>query len=241
MTGPSENPANILLSVKPVYAEKMLSGEKAYEYRRVIPSAGIGRIAVYSSSPAKRIVAVADAEGVLSGSPEAVWQSTGECGGVSRAEFDAYFRGRGTAHAIRLGKVRPLPCPVAIGWYGLCLARPPQSFRYLTDEEMSFIEAMFDVREHVLAAPVKAVQVTEENRAMVAEWCHGHSEPLGWVEGCLDIRYDVNELRLFNVGKDCVATAFAGDWIVETVDDHRWPSYWVVRDKLFKTLFRPKE
>jgi len=53
---------NILLSIKPKYAELIKSGMKRYEFRRKISKkAGRSKIFIYSTSPVKKITGVFDA------------------------------------------------------------------------------------------------------------------------------------------------------------------------------------
>ena len=47
----------IILSIHPSHIEKILSGEKQYEYRKRIP-ADIRHIVVYATAPIKKIVAL---------------------------------------------------------------------------------------------------------------------------------------------------------------------------------------
>jgi len=54
---------NVLLSVKPKYTEKILEGEKKYEFRRAIfKKQNIEKVYIYSSSPVSKIVAAFDIE-----------------------------------------------------------------------------------------------------------------------------------------------------------------------------------
>ena len=49
---------NVLLSVKPKYAEKIVEGKKKYEFRRAIfQKQNIEKVYIYSSSPVSKIVA----------------------------------------------------------------------------------------------------------------------------------------------------------------------------------------
>ena len=45
-----------LLSIKPKFADKIISGEKKFEYRTHIPSRHINSIVIYSTSPIGRII-----------------------------------------------------------------------------------------------------------------------------------------------------------------------------------------
>ena len=63
----------IILSIHPNHIEKILSGEKRYEYRKRIPT-DIRRIVVYATAPIKMIVALIEIDSILKGTPECVWE-----------------------------------------------------------------------------------------------------------------------------------------------------------------------
>ena len=65
----------IILSIHPSHIEKILSGEKQYEYRKRIPM-DIRYIVVYATAPIKMIVALIEIDSVIKGTPEAVWKKT---------------------------------------------------------------------------------------------------------------------------------------------------------------------
>jgi predicted transcriptional regulator len=53
---------NVLLSIKPEYAELIKSGLKKYEFRRkIFKKAGHSKVFIYSTSPVKKITGVFDA------------------------------------------------------------------------------------------------------------------------------------------------------------------------------------
>ena len=63
----------IILSIHPSHIEKILSGEKRYEYRKRIPT-DIRYIVVYATAPIKMIVALIKIDSILKGTPESVWE-----------------------------------------------------------------------------------------------------------------------------------------------------------------------
>ena len=48
--------ASILLSIKPEYVEKILKGEKRYEFRRKLCQKEVDKIYIYETSPVKKVV-----------------------------------------------------------------------------------------------------------------------------------------------------------------------------------------
>jgi len=56
----------VLLSIKPEYAEKILSGEKKYEYRRAIfKDQSVNKIIIYASSPIQKVIGEFDIECII--------------------------------------------------------------------------------------------------------------------------------------------------------------------------------
>ena len=122
----------LLLSIKPEYAEKILKGEKKFEYRKRLAKEDVSYIYVYSTAPSMKVVASVHIEGHLSDSPTALWEKTKAAAGISRAKFRDYFRGCKTAYAYKLGKVEVFESPKNLSDFGVAVA--PQSFVYIKIE-----------------------------------------------------------------------------------------------------------
>lgn len=124
----------LFLSVKPVFANKILGGAKTIELRRVRPSVVPGdTVLIYSSSPEKALLGSAVVVEILSGSPEEIWEQVKEQAGVSRKEYDEYFGGAVMAIGMRVCAAQRLAQPIPLEdlrarWPWL---RPPQSYRYV--------------------------------------------------------------------------------------------------------------
>lgn len=119
----------LLLSIKPEYVEKILHGEKKFEYRKRLAKEDVSYIYVYSTAPSMKVVASVHIEGYLSDSPTALWEKTKAAAGISRAKFRDYFRGCKTAYAYKLGKVEVFESPKNLSDFGVAVA--PQSFVYI--------------------------------------------------------------------------------------------------------------
>ena len=120
-----------MLSIKPEYVEKILSGEKRYEFRRrVFKRMDVDTIVIYSTSPQQRVVAEVDVVGILESDPIDIWKKTRDKAGISDKAFMAYFDGVDIAYAIELGPVNRYPQPRLLSSYAEVSA-PPQSFVYV--------------------------------------------------------------------------------------------------------------
>lgn len=123
----------VLLSIKPEYAEKILQGEKKYEFRKAIfKNPNVKTVVIYATMPVGKVVGEFDFDEVLSDSPSAIWSETRNHSGITKRFFNSYFSGRKTAHAIKVREVRryetPLPLKTLIP-----SGSAPQSYRYLDD------------------------------------------------------------------------------------------------------------
>jgi len=128
----------ILLSVKPEYANKILSGEKRYEYRKMIPKLEIGEILFYSTVPEKKVVAKVKVTNMLVGAPSDIWNETKEYAGISESGYFHYFNSRGTAYAYVLGRVEKYNPPKELSDFNI--NTPPQSFVYIDTNTLSEIK-----------------------------------------------------------------------------------------------------
>lgn len=125
----------VLLSIRPEYAEKILGGEKHFEYRRaVFKNPTVKTVVIYATKPVGKVVGEFDVAEVLSERPSILWAQTSNAAGITRRFFDEYFEGRSTAYAIRIQNVRRYRKPLELR----SLVRngvAPQSFCYLPRRE----------------------------------------------------------------------------------------------------------
>lgn len=124
--------ARIILPIKAEYARGILFGDKLFEYRRRIPSRPVSQIVIYETAPMSRVVGTVDVCGVLEGEPGELYERTSYGAGISRADYDEYFRGCEKAYAFELGVPSMFDCCPSVERYGLKCA--PQSFAYVKDE-----------------------------------------------------------------------------------------------------------
>jgi predicted transcriptional regulator len=124
----------LFLSVRPVFANKILSGAKTIELRRVRPNVSTGdMVLIYSTSPEMALLGRAQVAEVVAGTPSGIWEQVKGRAGISRGEYDEYFSGAPTAIAIRLCAAQRLTRPIPLRelrerWPWL---RPPQGYRYV--------------------------------------------------------------------------------------------------------------
>lgn len=121
----------ILLSINPQYVERIMCGEKKFEFRKNVCKRNVDKIVIYSTSPVMKVVGEAEVEEVLVDEPQKIWNVTEEYSGVEREFFDEYYEGREQAVAYKLKSVVEYDKPKMLNEYGIKSA--PQSFCYLSE------------------------------------------------------------------------------------------------------------
>lgn len=97
---------DILISLKPKHAEHVFGGEKTVELRRRRPNVNPGtRVWIYATAPVAAIKGHASLTRIESASPSLIWKTWGNRTGISKGEFDLYFKDCETAHALVLNDV----------------------------------------------------------------------------------------------------------------------------------------
>ena len=133
---------DILVSIRPTYATKILDGQKTVELRRKFPEASAvgAMILIYSTSPVQAIVGYARIKNVLRLPVNQIWRDHGSAACIAREDFDTYFDGLGYGFAILLEDVQALDrhrkAAELRNEFGFV---PPQSFRYLDKGHTSFL------------------------------------------------------------------------------------------------------
>jgi predicted transcriptional regulator len=128
---------NVLVSIRPNYASKILDGDKTVELRRKFPEVGAkGMTALlYSSGPVSAIVGYARIKHVLKLPVSMIWKEHGAAACISKDEFDAYFSSLSEGFVIVFESVQPLKKQIkAIDLRAQFGIVPPQSYRYVTGE-----------------------------------------------------------------------------------------------------------
>lgn len=129
----------ILLPIKPEYAEKIYHGNKKYEYRKsTIKSGQPGRIVIYETRPVCKITGEIKIGSVLTGNPETIWNKTNKYGGITKQNFDHYYKGKSKSVAYEIVEARKYTKARELKEYGL--KRAPQGFVYLTPHDFIYMK-----------------------------------------------------------------------------------------------------
>lgn len=119
----------IIVSINPEYVEKILCGEKKFEYRTRVAKQQVDTLIIYATKPMMKVVAEVEILGVIATSSEELWNQTKSQSGITKSFFDEYFKDRQVAYAYKLGEVKVYETPKSL--LDFCLKMAPQSFTYI--------------------------------------------------------------------------------------------------------------
>lgn len=134
---------DVLLAIKPEFAEKILDGRKGYEFRRTAfrDATEIDLIFLYASSPISKIVGLFTSDRTVEASPVELWNLFGEKSGINdRDRFMSYFEGVDTGFAIQVDRTYRFEDPIAPDAV-IDNFSPPMSFNYLDPEETKTLQS----------------------------------------------------------------------------------------------------
>lgn len=121
---------NVIISVKPQYANQIMNGEKKFEYRKRDILKSFDKLYIYSTSPVKKIIGEARVKEVLRGDPLKIWETTYLMGGITAGDYMKYFEKSKTAFAFKLDEVIKYKKPLNYEKIDPT-GKVPQSFKYI--------------------------------------------------------------------------------------------------------------
>ena len=134
----------LIISVKPVYADLIISGAKTFELRRTRPNISEGHpILLYESSPKKKLSAILISGKVYARKLTGLWALVKNKCGITKCEFDKYFSGKEAGYAIAINDVFLVPEPISLIELKECSDKfhPPQCYRYASREILELINS----------------------------------------------------------------------------------------------------
>lgn len=124
---------DVVLSIKPQYSDKIIQGQKTVELRRRFPiSAPKGTVAyIYSTSPVRAIVGMAEISDVIKLPVSQIWKEFSDVAFIKKSDFNKYFDGVEFGYALKFENVKEFSSPLSLtelrSRFGF---EPPQSFLY---------------------------------------------------------------------------------------------------------------
>lgn len=93
---------SVILSIKPHYAEKILSEQKRFEFRKKIwkKEKKIKTVFLYATAPVKKIVGFFTINKILKENPKKLWSLCKKNAGISKSDFFKYFDSSSQGYAI---------------------------------------------------------------------------------------------------------------------------------------------
>lgn len=133
----------LLISVKPEFAEKIISGAKTIELRKSAPKKvnKENYILIYVTSPVKELWGICKINNIIKDNPISFWENYGSKTGITEEQYKEYYKKSKNAYGIELKEVRNFS-KYSIELKHLKKAfpnfMPPQTYTYIKSEEINF-------------------------------------------------------------------------------------------------------
>ncbi len=136
-----------LLSIRPHFAEAILTGRKKVELRRTGFAQPISHVVVYATAPIKRVVGIFEVVKVDRDRPVRLWRRYRSVAGVKAEFFRSYYEGLEQGIAIVVGSTERFEEPLPLS--AIHVSSPPQSYRYLDAELIDRMRGLVPTRDTV--------------------------------------------------------------------------------------------
>lgn len=123
-----------LMSIRPEFADAILSGKKTVEFRKRPVSHDVSHVLIYATLPVASLLGWFVIDGQATTSPPQLWTQFKDVAGISKERFFEYYAQRVSGTGIMVGPMAKFDQPIPLTELGTAL-RPPQSFQYLTTEQ----------------------------------------------------------------------------------------------------------
>jgi predicted transcriptional regulator len=122
----------ILMSIRPKYVDRIITGAKDVEVRRRFSDRWLGcRAVLYGSNPLSSLVGEATISAINRDTPDRIWSSYGPRLGAELKEFEQYAGSNAEVSAIEFTDVTPYMAPIGLTQLSHLInsdLHPPQSF-----------------------------------------------------------------------------------------------------------------
>ncbi len=128
---------DMILSIKPPYANLIVDGVKTIELRRRFPEnlpQGT-KIYVYSTSPQQVVIGECEIKEIIKRPLATLWSAAAIEAMISKKDFDDYFTGLEEGYGVRVWKFKRYEKPKSLTSYLGSKATAPQSYRYVPEIE----------------------------------------------------------------------------------------------------------
>ncbi|MDR0892794.1 MAG: ASCH domain-containing protein [Mediterranea sp.] len=125
----------LFISVKPEFANKIVTKEKTVELRKIKPHVNIGDyIIIYASSPIKSVIGYGIIKQIIEKTPQRMWNEHSKFLGIDKDRFDEYYAGKEKSIGIEIHKIKKVkPIPLESLRTIDPNFSPPQVYRYVSN------------------------------------------------------------------------------------------------------------
>ncbi len=124
---------NVIMAIKPKYANSILNGTKQYEYRRRAwkdyDFRPVETLFIYATAPVKAVIGECEITNIEYLQIQALFEQTGYFGDISSSDFKKYFAGVDNGFAIGLSNPIRYEKPIPLTAFNL--SKPPQAFCFV--------------------------------------------------------------------------------------------------------------
>lgn len=123
-----------LMSIRPEFADAILSGDKSVEFRKRPVAEDVSHVLIYATMPVGSLLGWFVVSGQSTTSPKDLWEQFSGVGGISKDRFFDYYSQKELGTGIVVGSANKFDKPQPLSKLGESV-RPPQSFQYLSEAQ----------------------------------------------------------------------------------------------------------
>ena len=134
----------LFISVKPEFAQKIITKEKKIELRKVRPNVKTGDyVIIYASAPVKSVIGLGMIKQIIETTPKQMWKKHSSVLGIDKARFNDYYNGKERSIGIKIDKIQQIT-PIHLEDLRNITPnfQPPQVYKYVSD--MDFCKIIID-------------------------------------------------------------------------------------------------
>lgn len=128
----------LFISIKPVYAYKLIEGTKDIELRKTKPHVSRGDYAIiYASSPVKAVIGFGKIHDIITCSPAIMWEKYSDRLGIDKLSYNSYYESSSKAIGIEFEFIRSIS-PISLSDMRIVDPNfhPPQIYHYIDENEI---------------------------------------------------------------------------------------------------------
>ena len=129
----------LFIAVKPEYANKLISGQKDIELRKMRPHIQPGDyVIIYASAPVKAVIGSGKVKNIIECTPNEMWAKYSLRLGIMQQDFETYYVNHKKSIGIEFEIIKPIT-PIGLEELKKVDSKfhPPQIYRYVTNEEIT--------------------------------------------------------------------------------------------------------